>query len=379
MKLFGPVTDYIKKSILTNINDIVVMGATIPERLGQGSLNQVLTVSDPSYRPAWRSANVFLKTILTVKGQILIHNGVIPNAMAIGGSNYMILTSYAGLPTWQHASFTLLGLLTDQGDIIVRGGAAAQRLGIGSAYQILRVNAGGNGLQYITPPWVIDPFTTKGDIIMAGTGAVPIRRAIGSPGKVLGVKAAGDDLEYVDGLKITTTQGDLIKRGAAAAQRMPIGTAKQVLAVNDAANDLEYRDAAGLGLDIEYSSENGAQVNLLAADTTITTLDIGTRATGARLLVCRSIQGTKGGTAGPMHIRVKKLSGTAAISFVHDAPEMYWARGVGNNEYIEFTTTCVCKVTTGGTLVLELYGNSEATNFVIPAGGGQLSALVLKG
>ena len=46
----------------------------------------------------------------------------------------------------------------------------------------------------------------------------------------------------------TTTQGDLIVRGASADQRLAIGTAGQALKVNSSANGLEYGSAAGMAL-----------------------------------------------------------------------------------------------------------------------------------
>ena len=44
----------------------------------------------------------------------------------------------------------------------------------------------------------------------------------------------------------TTTQGDLIVRGASADQRLAIGTAGQALKVNASANGLEYGEAGGM-------------------------------------------------------------------------------------------------------------------------------------
>ena len=59
----------------------------------------------------------------------------------------------------------------------------------------------------------------------------------------------------------TTTQGDIIVRGASADQRLAIGTAGQALKVNSSANGLEYGSAAGMTKLYEYSNTGGTAVN----------------------------------------------------------------------------------------------------------------------
>ena len=59
----------------------------------------------------------------------------------------------------------------------------------------------------------------------------------------------------------TTTQGDLIVRGASADERLAIGTAGQALVVNSSANGLEYGSAAGMVKLYEYSNTGGTAVN----------------------------------------------------------------------------------------------------------------------
>lgn len=64
----------------------------------------------------------------------------------------------------------------------------------------------------------------------------------------------------------TTTQGDLIVRGASADQRLAIGTAGQALKVNSSANGLEYGSAAGMTLLYQHNSTGGSAVNSFTVD-----------------------------------------------------------------------------------------------------------------
>jgi len=52
---------------------------------------------------------------------------------------------------------------TTRGDVIVRGASANERLAIGSAGQVLKVNAGANGLEYGTVAQVVKKIFTKRD------------------------------------------------------------------------------------------------------------------------------------------------------------------------------------------------------------------------
>ena len=65
----------------------------------------------------------------------------------------------------------------------------------------------------------------------------------------------------------TTTQGDIIVRGASADQRLAIGTAGQALKVNSSANGLEYGSlAAGMTLLYQHNSTGGSAVNSFSVD-----------------------------------------------------------------------------------------------------------------
>ena len=60
------------------------------------------------------------------------------------------------------------------------------------------------------------------------------------------VHASWEYLAKGQAVSPTTTQGDLIVRGASADQRLAIGTAGQALKVNASANGLEYGEAGGM-------------------------------------------------------------------------------------------------------------------------------------
>lgn len=334
MEIFAPVADYIKKSILTTLNDILVMGATQPERLGQGSLNQVLTISDPSYRPAWRNAHFSLKTIIISKGDMITHSGLVPERLIIGGSNYMILTSYGGSPTWQNASNTLLGLLTNQGDIIKRGAALVERLGLGAALQFLRVNAGATDVEYATPYWIENA--------------------------------------------LLTTQGDIIKRGVVAPARLAKGAANQVLTVNAAGTDLEYKDHVALPLGSEYKGSNAGLVTLTGSYVTIKTLDIGTFDVGAKIRIDVYVETYKGGTAGNTTVRLKKDSGTGVIEFFDGMTQVLARQSCVINEEWNVLMSVIGQITTAGTIVLLIEGISSGSDTTVAVNAGQLYALVLK-
>jgi hypothetical protein len=102
----------------------------------------------------------------------------------------------------------------------------------------------------------VTPTTTQGDIIVRGAAA-DTRLAIGTAGQFLKVNAAGTDPEWGVGYETpTTTQGDLIVRGAAGDTRLGVGTAGQVLQVNAGGTDPEW---ATLGT---MSAQNANAVNI---------------------------------------------------------------------------------------------------------------------
>ncbi len=101
----------------------------------------------------------------------------------------------------------------------------------------------------------LSPLTTAGDVL-THNGTNNIRLALGNAGEVLKVNAGGNGVEWGNGVTPTTTQGDLIVRGAATDTRLGIGTAGQVLKVNAGGNFPEW---ATLGT---MSAQDSTNVNI---------------------------------------------------------------------------------------------------------------------
>ena len=112
-------------------------------------------------------------------------------------------------------------------------------LTIGTTGQILQVSALGFPQWADLPPSV--SVTTKGDIQTYSTA--PDRLPVGTNGQVLSANSGtSTGLEWIDppATSPTTTQGDIIIRGAAQDERLPIGAADQILVSNG--TTLTYQD-----------------------------------------------------------------------------------------------------------------------------------------
>jgi len=148
---------------------------------------------------------------------------------------------------------------TTLGDLIKRGASADERLPIGSALQVLQVNAGGTDLEFAAAA-AGGTVTTKGDL--EGFDTVANRIPVGTNGQVLtadSAEALGLKWATAAASSPTTTQGDIIQRGASADERLAIGTALQILQVNAGATALEFvAPAAG-----------GASGSRIISDTTL--------------------------------------------------------------------------------------------------------------
>ena len=377
MKLIAPVTDYISKAMLTTIGDMVIRGATGPERLPRGVDNYVLTMNQATLKPEWHVIRHALETLLTTKGDTIYHTGAMVGRLVIGDEKD-IITQSGGIPQWVPRWWIWDDMLATQGDIAVRKAATTEALPIGGAYQFLRVSAGGSDLFYDTVDSILQAVLTDvGDIIVRGV-TVATKLPMGAARMVLGVNDAGAGLLYRDGIEIANVQGDIIKRGAAAAEKMSIGAAKEVLTVNDAGDDLEYKAPTGNLFNTEYSAANAGLITVTGAPTTIITLDIGTLTLGARILITISIQGSKGGTAGDVHFKTLRNTGTGSITFAHNLSDTHHAQYLIANEDWYITTSFVGKIIQAGTLTLELTGVSGGSDFTIAISEGQIHALVLK-
>ena len=134
----------------------------------------------------------------------------------------------------ENAAGVVMDPTTAAGDLIVRGAAALGRLPVGTDGQVLTV----------------DPAAAV-KLKWAAPATAPVRTVFGRTGDI--AAQAGDyTAAQVTGALVDplTTKGDLIARGAAAGQRLPVGLNGQVLKANA---------AAALGL--EWSAESVSSVH----------------------------------------------------------------------------------------------------------------------
>lgn len=174
------------------------------------------------------------------------------------GANGTVLTidSVSGHASWNVPTGGISNPMTTRGDLITGAiGGSVQRLGLGASATVLRSNG-------TDPAWtnlvesditslvsdlalkITNPMTTKGDIIVADTAGVPLRKAVGTDAFVLtadstqvgGVKWAASAGGMTNPM---TTVNDLIIGGASGVPaRLAKGTDGQVLTVDPTTHNL---------------------------------------------------------------------------------------------------------------------------------------------
>ena len=187
------------------------------------------------------------------------------------GSSYMCVAnttgnapSSGGTPhaSWQYlAKGQATSPTTTQGDVIVRGASADERLAIGTAGQVLKVNAGANGLEYGAGGGVVQTKTThKNDTFVTNstsytdlTGLNVSITPTSSSNKILvlvNVSYGGHSNVYGFGRLVRTTSGSssvVIGVGNAAGNRTQAGFPLQNL---DVANSVYHvKEASFMFLD----------------------------------------------------------------------------------------------------------------------------------
>jgi len=150
-----------------------------------------------------------------------------------GGAYY---ESSAGVVTAIGPSLT--DPTTTKGDLIVHGTGLA-RLPIGTDGQVLTARAAAtNGLDWEANAALTNPMTTQDDIILGGASGAAARLAKGADGQVLTVDPTTHHLLWAaaTGGNPMTTIGDMIAGTTAGAQaRLGVGAINQVLTVGDGA------------------------------------------------------------------------------------------------------------------------------------------------
>ena len=176
----------------------------------------------------------------------------------------------------------------------------------------------------------------------------------------------------------TTTQGDLIVRGASADQRLAIGTAGQALKVNSGANGYEFGVAGGVVQVKSTTKKNGysgTSQNGSFTDITGLSVDITPTSTNNKILIFASIQVAVGGNYGGQGLRFAKTVGgstdnTFAIADVdgNRARHTIKAVGSGSNSRDYVTTQSMMHLDTPASTAAHTYkvqhGDNDNTNTI---------------
>jgi len=176
----------------------------------------------------------------------------------------------------------------------------------------------------------------------------------------------------------TTTQGDVIVRGASADARLAIGTAGQALKVNSSANGLEYGVAGGVIQVKSTTKKNGySSTSQQGSFTDITGLsvDITPTSTNNKILIFASIQVAVGGNYGGQTLRfAKTVGGSTDNTFAIADADGNRARGTlkavggGSNSRDYPTTQSMMHLDTPASTATHTYkiqhGDSDNTNTI---------------
>lgn len=198
----GSVGPVVKNPPTLEVNGNLASSQTL-QNLIQGNN---ITITDGGNGNITFAANAggLANPMTTLGDMITGNNNGVPQRLGVG-SNNQVLTVVTGVPVWANANGGFTNPMTTLGDIITgNNNGVAQRLGVGSNNQVLTVVAG-------VPAWANDtdftnPMTTLGDIIVGAANGVPARLGVGANGKVLtSNNVATDGIEWDAPISLTTT------------------------------------------------------------------------------------------------------------------------------------------------------------------------------
>ncbi|MBA7579401.1 hypothetical protein ES708_21271 [subsurface metagenome] len=135
MRISTPITDYVRRSILTTTGDFVVRGAAIPERLASGAAGTYLQGKGAGVLPAYEKTMPPLNT----QGDLLVQGPTVPEVIPPHLLGKVLTSNGAGS---KPSYWSLFNLLTTQGDMWVQGAANPEKLVPGNQGTYLK----GNGL-----------------------------------------------------------------------------------------------------------------------------------------------------------------------------------------------------------------------------------------
>lgn len=186
-------------------------------------------------------------TNISEQGDMIVGDGDGNASTLARGEDNQVLRMNGNAPGWE-----TLGTMSDQdsNNVNITGGEI-------SGISDLAIADGGTAASTKTEAFDnLSPLTTAGDVL-THDGNNNVRLGVGNPGEVLKVSAGGDGVEWGSAYATpTTTQGDLIVRGPVSDERFGIGTAGQVLSVNSEANSPEWKTLGTM------STQDASSVNI---------------------------------------------------------------------------------------------------------------------
>lgn len=198
--------------------------------LGSGSLPGDGTISNDKLATDVKIGSLAALTT-TAKSNIVAALNELVSSLSTDAGN---LTSHAGDQT-KHTD-----IMTTQGDMIAHNGSSPARLAKGTARQVLAMNSGATGQEWIAS--IQSLLTTQGDIPYASAANTPARLAKGTAYQQLAMNSGATAPEWAASLQsLMTAAGDILYASSAnTPARLAKGTASQVLSMNSGATAPEW-------------------------------------------------------------------------------------------------------------------------------------------
>lgn len=183
--------------------------------------------------------------------------------------------------------------------------------------------------------------------------------------------------DYVSG-SLTTTLGDLIKRGGSVNERLPVGAANRMLKVNNAGNDLEYEAFANQVTRDGLHATQASSITITATTTTIISQALADIVVGDIYLITAISSLLKGAVSGVTRLHLQRDTGTGVLNFAESNAVYQSDRHQLATATYRIALTTIAKVQAAGTYTLKLSAISLGSNATASAGGSYLSIYRLR-